>query len=374
MEFLRQIKIILITLYCIILGFIVFCNTSVFGYEITEFETSPYQVTQSFDNYFYNMQDEFDYNMFVNPRQALSELQGIIYNRLNDPNYNYYVEKVNNTGHGSDAAAAGYKVYLYSTISENNNLSLNQDFNYANFSGYNDLPNLPQQSQNIPFYYPTVTITYRYCYSIYNWGQSWVIDDNGDFLDLTIPFCVFNYTHPVFHNYYLNSNTSGATQITSAIQSQTNTIKQETQKQTNAVVSATQSQTNALLDTNSTGNDTMSVNDTTSDTSANLGGLYNQIDDAFTSDAVILYDSHTFNLTLPNGDSFPIVLRTQFFRSFLDNNPVFKAFYQSIFWVIFGGYVIFDFKKIINKMKEGNIDNVVGSSNPVDSVVNMSLK
>ena len=369
----QVIKRILLILYVLILGFIVFFNTSVFGFQITEIETAPYQVTESFDNYFYNMQDEFDYNMFVNPRQALSEIQGIIYNRLNDPNYNYYVEKVNNTGHGSDASSAGYKIYLYSTINENNNLSINQDFNYANFSGYNDVPNLPTDLQNAPFYYPTVTITYRYCYSIYNWGQSWVIDNNGDFLNLTIPFCVFNYTHPVFHNYYLNSNTSGATQITNAIQSQTNTIKQETQKQTNAVVSATQSQTNELLDTNNTGNETMSVNDTTTDTSSDLTGIYNSITSAFTTE-VSANSTEDFTLTLPNGDNHTFTLKANILTSILNNYPVLKVFYQAFFYVVFCGYVIFDFKRIINKLKEGDIDNVVGSSNPVDSVVNMSLK
>lgn len=81
-----------------------------------------------------------------------------------------------------------------------------------------------------------------------------------------------------------------------------------------------------------------------------------------------------FDLKLPNGDTHTFTLKANVLTSFLDSNPVLKAFYQAFFYVVFGGYVIFDFKKIINKLKEGNIDNVVGSSSPVDSVVNMSLK
>lgn len=365
----RIIKKIFLIIYIIFLGFIVFYNTSVFADEpiYTTNQSTPNYVSSAFDDYFINMQDEFDYNLFYQPRSGFQQMLQVMNQRFEDPNYLYYIEK-GNTGYGSGGQQNGYIIWFYNSAQASQQLQFNTDFKFAEFTDINSW-----SQYNDEFYYPAVTVNSYFKYVIYNWGQSFAVVNNGSTEAVTIPFCCLNYTHPIYHNYYLESSTNGG--IADAINNQTNTIVNETQKQTNAITTATQQQTNELLDTNNTGNETMSVNDTTSDTSADLSNFFNNLNDNFTNQTTInLSTQKDFVFTLPNGQSFNVSLKTSFFRNFLDSQPILKAFYQAIYWVIFGGFVIFDFKKIINKMKEGNIDNVVGSSSPVDNVVNMSLK
>ena len=362
MEFLRQIKIILISLYVIILGFIVFDNTSVFADEPqTELQTGVYEVSNGFDDYFIHVQDNFDYNAVNNSNQSgfARYYQLVLSHSIY---WGIYVEPYSSYTINGSTYGEGYLVSFYV---KNHALTASSNFVDATFSGY--------RTGQYDMTYKAVNIIGRMKMYVYHAGADYTGLTSYDANDaVAVPLCCINYPHYIINSYNADSNTSGATQITNAINNQTNTIANETQKQTNAITTATKEQTNALLDTNDTGNETMSVNDTTTDTSADLGGLFNQINSSFTD--TTSETQKGFDLTLPNGDTHTFTLKANVLTSFLDNNLVLKAFYQAFFYVVFGGYVIFDFKKIINKLKEGNIDNVVGSSSPVDSVVNMSLK
>ena len=372
----RIIKKLFLILYTLILGFIVFCNTSVFGVDGYIVDR---QIGADFSQYFLNMQDEFDYqlvNSIMNPTSSNSGYRNFYNyyygNWYYQQNYQYFAYRVQDTTQGSDYySKRGWVIELFFKNENPNFLTNTSQFNSADFQNYYD-PNIITGLTDSSIYFTGLKVNANYKYVIYNGGSSSADISPNSLYETGIPIACVSYSHPVVKNYLIDSNTSGASQVTTAIQQQTNTIKEESQKQQNAVVTATQTQTNELLDTNNTGNETMSVNDTTADTSADLSSFYTNINNAFTDNSIQTFKEFTF--TLPNGDSHTIQLTASTLLNFLNSYPVLKAFYQSIFWVIFGGYVIFDFKKIINKMKEGNIDNVVGSSSPVDSVVNMSLK
>lgn len=194
---------------------------------------------------------------------------------------------------------------------------------------------------------------------IYNNSNSYEFYKNGVGEDFGCPLsCLYNPHNLIMSNL---SNTTGSQQVTNAINNQTNTLSE-----------ATQSQTNAILDTNDTGTDTMNITDTTTDNSADLTSLFTNIQNAFTNDNVQF--PQVFTLTLPNGNEHNFTLNSGILWNFFNNNPTLKAFYQAFFYVVFGGYVIFDFKKIINRMKEGDIDNLVTTSKPTDVIVNLSMK
>lgn len=373
----QVIKKVLIILYTLFLGVIVFCNTSVFADDIDTKYKFVDTVSNGYDLYWINTQDKFDYNMFYSNKGGFSYARSFLDEFMKyDSNYNYFVLPSNDVpgyfNQSGSGDARGYIIFIYSMTNANNTMGANQDFTFATFNdfygGYYDSTSYFDNS----FSFNACKVQSLTAIGIYN-KDSKYISRSDALRDNYIPLCIYNYSHPVYFNSIFDYN-NGSAQVSNAINNQTNTIKEETQKQTNAVVSATQSQTNQLLDTNNTGNETMSVNDTTTDTSADLSSIYNNISSAFTSYDPTISWGKDFVFTLPNGDNFTINLDSSLILNFLEDYPVLKAFYQSIFWVIFGGYVIFDFKKIINKMKEGNIDNVVGTSSPVDSVVNMSLK
>lgn len=372
----QVIKKIFLIIYIVFLGFIVFCNTSVFGADGYILDRQIGASTNSFDEYFQDNQEIFDYTLLSNTRDNAFSYFNYWYWKNADmvQNWHYYVEPVA----FSDLSATngynrGWRIYIYSQ----NQVYLTQSrtFSYADFQNYymNNIGGVEVEDRSL--YYTALQCSAWWVIDIYNSNNSIRFSNSngatgGSSSTFYIPISLLNYPHNVIYDFNL-SNTSGG-QIASAINNQTNTIKEESQKQQNAVAIATQKQTNELLDTNNTGNETMSVNDTTTDTSADLSSFYTSINSAFTDNTIQTIKEFTF--TLPNGDNFTIQLSASTILNFLNSFPVLKAFYQSIFWVIFGGYVIFDFKKIINKMKEGNIDNVVGTSSPVDSVVNMSLK
>lgn len=350
----HRIKIIFIILYIVILGFIVFGNNSVFGEELVQ--TSPFQMTNSFDQYFINVQDTFD-NMIVQDKLNNTHYFDGFWSIIdNYKNYNYYVELTNDTGYGSTTARKrGYIIYFYDRYVPTSYLSsLDKDFIYFNFTDYNEIGT---------FKYPTYSQACYFKGVVYNNSTSYITTIDRQDFSTNVPFICMQYSHPILNNYLLNvqSSTTGAQQISNAINNQTNTLAE-----------ATQSQTNAMLDTNDTGTDTMNITDTTTDTSADLTSLFSNIHNAFTNDNIQF--PQVFTLTLPNGNKHNFTLNSGILWNFFNNNPTLKAFYQAFFYVVFGGYVIFDFKKIINRLKEGDIDNLVTTSKPTDVIVNLSMK
>lgn len=281
MHLTRFIKIFLISLYVVFLGFVLFFNSSsVYADEVASLEQHQVWYTSDFtDNYFQEVQDAFDYR-FLNYKDSLTGF-GRFYNDINDfSRVSYYyvepVDKVKTNPSGSITYTRGYNIYWYSI----SNSYLTNDKQYVDASLDYLLPSDYQGGQALTT--QAVSVNAFRCLCIYNNGN------NYDFINeqqtVYIPVSVYGYSHPiVFQN--LLETTSGA-QVVGAIQQQTQDLRNETQKQTNkitnAVTTATQQQTNALLDTNDTGNETMSVNDTTTDTSADLGGLFNQISSSFT--------------------------------------------------------------------------------------------
>ena len=367
----RIIKKLFLILYTLFLAFVVFFNTANIRADSIEQETSVYQYSNGIDDYFLNCQELFDYQLInYRNKNGFNQFYNYFYGNNKLTNWNYFVipaQKV--LGHENDSIsyARGWVIYEYAIGNNNTALIPSSGFSYMDLENFH----YPIEGVNDrSLIYQAKNLTAWNVFVIYNDSNN--LQEYSHATDYVVgcPLSCLYYSHSIVMNNI--SNTSGSSQVTTAIQQQTNTIKEESQKQHNAIATATQTQTNELLDTNNTGNETMSVNDTTTDTSADLSGLYNSINSAFTDNSVQTFKEFTF--TLPNGDNHTVQLLASTLLTFLNSYPVLKAFYQSIFWVIFGGYVIFDFKKIINKMKEGNIDNVVGTSSPVDSVVNMSLK
>lgn len=277
MRLIKFIKIFLISLYVVFLGFVLFFNSSsVYADEI--YQNSQYVQTNDIDNYFINIQDYFDnYAIYYRDRSAFQQF----FNFYNDQmryNYNYYVSI-----RSSDSwTERGFSIYIYQFGQTNNQLTNSSTFQVGHLDNYfNGRPTDVSTTLNFE-----ALKVYTYArIDIANYGQYYYYERTPD-APCYIPLSVYNYHHSILFDYLNASATSGGQQISNAIQQQTNTIVNETQKQTNqisgTVTNSTREQTNALLDTNDTGNETMSVNDTTTDTSADLGGLFNQISSSFT--------------------------------------------------------------------------------------------
>ena len=72
----------------------VFCNTSVFADDLTiqTNQLTPNYTSSALDDYILNMQDEFDYNLFYQPRSGYQQMLQVMNQRFEDPNYLYYVD------------------------------------------------------------------------------------------------------------------------------------------------------------------------------------------------------------------------------------------------------------------------------------------
>ena len=137
------------------------------------------------------------------------------------------------------------------------------------------------------------------------------------------------------------------------------------------VSKAIEKSTDRILSTEEESISGTGVNDETTDNSPNLQNTYNSVNSAFTTRNT---STKTFVFTLPNGQNYNIVVANNLLTRLLQSyGSTFYAFYQAIFWCIFGGYVLFDFKRIINKFKGGDIDSVVSTSSPIDNVVKASI-
>lgn len=140
---------------------------------------------------------------------------------------------------------------------------------------------------------------------------------------------------------------------------------------TNQTVEAIKESTDRILSEDSAAISDTGVSDSTTDSSPDLQGTFNTMSSAFTSRNT---SSKTFVFTLPNGQNYNFTLNNNLLTNMLRGyGNTFYAFYQAIFWCVFGGYVLFDFKRIINKFKGGDIDTVVSSSSPIDNVVKASI-
>ena len=291
MVFLRIIKIIGLSFITIFLIFVVFFNTTVFGADtITENKQQfVYTTTSGLDDYWRQTQDNFDYqfthynktgnNYFLTRIRSLQ-------NYLN--NFNYIAIPVTNVreamglGYGSsDGDLRGYVVVIYSSITANAIISSNTDFSYFTlndyFGGFMADNSVAGYNENMSF--NAIKIPVNMIIGIYDYGNNYEERSNtGQYNNIYCPLTIFNYYHQIYYDFLNQNTTNGATQITGAINNQTNTLSNAIANQTQA----TKEQTNALLDTNDTGTDSMNVTDGTTDTSTDLTGLFNQINSAFT--------------------------------------------------------------------------------------------
>lgn len=165
-------------------------------------------------------------------------------------------------------------------------------------------------------------------------------------------------------------------QTTNAIQQQTQVIDQQTQsinQQTNAIQEQTQAQqdfSDNFYDDEPDIPSDIDVEDNVVNNTTDLTILFNNIRDALNRRD----DSDKgFTFTLPNGDDFTINLPVRFIHNILTENEGLSNFIN-IFWqVVFGGYIIFDFKKIYNKFKNGDVEGAMNSS-ATDNVVKEALR
>ena len=279
-------------------------------------------------------------------------------------------------GYGSnDGDLRGYVVVVYSSITANAIISSNTNFNYFTlndyYGGYYD--NNSNFDNSLSF--PAINIPVNLVIGIYDLGNNYEERSNtGQYTNIYCPLSIFNYYHHVYYDFLNQNTTNGATAITGAINTQTNTIVNETQKQTNQITgtisNATQEQTNKLLDTNDTGNTTLEVNANVEDKSVNLDNFFMSIYNAFTSASGVITKKLT--LTLPNNSSFDVNVRSDMLSNFFENNVVFKVFYQAFWWVALGGYVIFDVKRMYNLVMIGKWDVLHLIDKPTDVVVDLS--
>lgn len=386
MRQIKFIKIFLISLYVVFLGFVLFFNTSSVHAEIQrdkqDFVTT---VTSGYDDYWVNTQDSFDdFVTRYSNKYANSWFITRFQQLRNQVNYfNYVAIPMTNVpdylGVGyspSTEDTRGYVVFVYSSVSAQSVLGSNSDFTYGTFNdyygGFFDAMGT-DYGENMSF--NAVKVPTNRVMGIWNYGNKqsekvYGTDTIGGSYDTYVPLCIFNYYHHIFYDFVDRSNTSGATQITSAINTQTNTIANETQKQTNAITTATQQQTNQFLDTNDTGNETLEVDANVEDKSVNLDNFFMSIYNAFTSASGVITKKLT--LTLPNNSSFDVNIRSDMLSNFFENNVVFKVFYQAFWWVALGGYVIFDVKRMYNLVMIGKWDVLHLIDKPTDVVVDLS--
>lgn len=149
---------------------------------------------------------------------------------------------------------------------------------------------------------------------------------------------------------------------TQAINQQTDSINQQTN-----VISGMNDQ---LFDENVTQPQSIGVDNNAQDNTADLSGLYSSFSGAWHS-----FDgSYSFPLVLPNHTTWFITLPSAQIHQFMDTHTTFRTLWFSLWWVMLGGYVVFDFKKMYNKFKTGDLQTVMSNSSPIDNVVKEILR
>lgn len=163
--------------------------------------------------------------------------------------------------------------------------------------------------------------------------------------------------------------TNSLAEQTQAINDQTNAINQQTDSinnQTN-VISGMNDQlfSNSVQEPSSLG-----VEDTTQNNTPDLSGLYNSFSGAWHSSG----DTKVFDLELPNHTHWSIALPSAQIHNFFNNHSSLKVLWDALWWTMLGGYVVFDFKKMYNKFKTGELTTVMTNNSPIDNVVKEILR
>lgn len=171
-----------------------------------------------------------------------------------------------------------------------------------------------------------------------------------------IPTCCLGYRSSTFRAYL--QNLYGFNPTIGAINDNTQAIKDSTDR----ILS---NDTETITGTG--------VTDGATDTSVNLTGIFTSFSNAFTH--------HTsgvkpFTFRLPNGQGYTTSISSNMLTNLLtayDDGTLFR-FYQAMYWIVLGGYVLFDIKDIINNLKAGDLEKVTKNSSPVDNVVKASVR